>query len=600
MAGGERLMPLSPRKAPLKVDFWRAFGHSWLQYQTGPSGDQTGRYDALFRSALDVEYNSWKNFGSSGGRIAGHGRGPIAGGGAGWTKVAQRLRPPTGRTGPYAPDGGGTLFCYGINDLAAYGGQTANVRTAIVHAHRACISRARASREYLTTDAAFGTWAAGWTNNGSGADLGMGTVDRTCVTTTAATITLTLPADYKGETVAFAFLQRPDATGITITWSGTAMTGKAKNGATFNTAQGLTAAMGTHGWMVERFTDLTSAQAGLTIVGTCTARDGGTGQGFFDGAWLESLTPPPVIVCNIATPTTAGYAALNAFFTTWTGQSNEAGWDADVATYNGLLATMIQEFDGMVQLADVNSLISKDATAYSDGIHPNEYGAGKLVDATVAALERMSPPVSATSSSICFNPPSPRVAGRRKPRVVNNWYTAEFQAASATYTPVAGHMFAIPIEITEPRDQWNQFAIEVTTAGSTQSTIRWGIYEDVNYDGYPAELLSGMDVSVAGAFSVANSTGVKTSATFTTIFVPDPGLYWLSIKIDTVGTSQILRGMTGSNHLMPNVTTTGLPIAGGYMGWQLTGQATGVMPTSWPTGGALVATVPYHGMKKSK
>jgi|SRR5690349_1237849 len=592
-------MPLYPAKAPLKVDFWRAFGHSWLQFQNGPSGDQTGRVDALFRSALDVEYNSWKNFGSAGGRIVGAGRGGAGGGGHGWTKVMQRIKPPAGRTGPYAPDGGGTLFCYGINDLAAYGGQTANVRTSMVHAHRACISRARASREYLTTDAVF-AYGAGWTSNASGADLGMGTVDRTCATTTAATITMTLPSDYKGEIVAWAFLHRPDSTGVTMTWTGTAIASTPHNNATFNTGQSLPGSFLTHGYMVYRFTGLTSANAGQTIIGTCTARDGGTGSGFFDGAWLESNTPPPVIVCNVSKPTTAGYSALNAFFTTWTGQSNEAGWDADIDTYNGLLATMLTEFDGMVQLADCNSLVGKDAAAFSDGIHPNEYGSGKIVDAMLAALNRMSPPASATSSSIGFNPPSPRVAGRRRPRVVNNWYTSDYDAITGTYTPVAGHMFAIPLEITEPRDQWNQFAIEVTTAGSTQSTIRWGLYEDVNYDGYPAELLSGMDVSVAGAFSVANSTGVKTSSTFTTTFVPDPGLYWLSIKIDTVGTSQILRAMTGANDLLPNVGTTGLPVAGGYMGWQLTGQATGAMPGSWPTGGVLTGTVPYLGMKKSK
>lgn len=583
-----------PGKRALAVDFWRSGGHSWTQYQTGPSGDQTGRVDALFRSAMDVEYNSWRNYGSSGARICGAGRSL-----GGWSKLMQRMRPPAGRTGPYAPDGGGMLLVYGINDLAAYGGQTANVRTAMVQTHKSMISWSRASRYYLTTDAVF-SYGTGWTSNASGADLGMGTVDRLCSTTTDAAITMTLPADYNGETVVWGNLHRPDSSGVTITWSGTALSGHPKNGATFNTGSGLPVSMFTHSYIVERFTGLTSANAGQTIIGTTTARDSGTGSGFFDGAWLESNTPSPTIVCNVAAPTAAGYTALNSFFTTWTGQGTEASRDADVAAYNADLLTMTQEFDGMVQVADVNALVGKNALAFSDGIHPNEYGSGLIVDAMLAAVSRMSPPAIASSSSIGFNPPSPRVAGRRKPRVVNNWYTVEFQAASATYTPVAGHMFAIPIEITESRDQWNQFALAVQTAGTTTSGIRWGIYEDVNYDGYPAELLSGMDISSGGAFSVANSTGVKTSSTFSSAFVPDPGLYWLSLKIDTVGTGQILTALTGSNHLMPNVTTTGLPIAGGYMGWQLTGQASGAMPGSWPTGGVLAGTVPYHGMKKSK
>lgn len=584
-------MPITSAKSPLRVDFWRAFGHSWLQYQTGPSGDQTGRFDALFRSAMDVEYNSWRNYGSSGARVAGGTRAL-----GGWTKIMQRVRPPTGRTSPYAPDGGGTLMVWGINDLSIYGGNLANTRSAMVHAHRACISRARASREYLTSDAVF-AYGAGWTNNASGADLGMGTVDRLCSTTTAATITMTLPADYAGEPIAFGFLHNADSTGVTITWSGTAMSAHALNGTTFNTAQGIEAAFSTFGYMVQRVVGLTSANASQTIILTTTARDGGTGSGFFDGAWLESKTPAPVIVCNVSRPTTAGYAALASISTKWTSadSASEAAHDANVVSYNSALLTMTQEFDGMVQVADCDALVGKVAAAFSDGIHPNEFGSGQLVDACVAAVGRLTPPVSASSSSICFNPPSPRVAARRLPRVATNWYTSDYTTNSATYTPVAGNFMAIPIEITESRDKWNQLALEVTTAGSTTSAIRWGIYEDVNFEGYPGELLAGMDI---GALTVTNSTGVKTSSTFSTNFVPDPGLYWLAIKVDTVGTSQILRALTGPSPLLPNVSSTGLPVSTGYTGWLATGVASGALPGSFPSGASLMANAAYVGIKK--
>jgi hypothetical protein len=589
-------MPIMPQAPRLRVDFWRAFGHSWLQYQTGPSGDQTGRFDALFRSAMDVEYNSWRNYGSSGARAIGASRAL-----GGWTKIFQRVKSPVGRVGPYAPDGGGTLLVYGINDASIYGLNLTNTQTSLVHAHRSMISWARASRYYLTTDAVF-AYGASWTSNGSGLDLGMGTVDRLCSATTTSTITMTLPADYKGEPVCFGFLQNADATGATMTWSGTALASHALNGTTFSTSAGIEAAFSTFGYIAKRVTGLTSANASQTIIITMTARDGGTGSAFFDGAWLESLTPPPVIVCNVSRPTTAGYAALASFSTKWTSadSASEAAHDANVVAYNALLLAMTQEFDGMVQIADCDSLVGKDAASFSDGIHPNEYGSGRLVDAAMAAWGRMTPPITASSSSICFNPPSPRVAARRLPRVVNNWYTSDFTTNSATYTPVVGHFMAIPMEVTESRDQWNQLALEVTTAGSTTSTIRWGIYEDVNFDGYPGELLAGMDISSAGAFTVANSTGVKTSSTFTTAFVPDPGLYWLALKVDTVGTAQILRALTGPSPLLPNVTTTGLPTANGYTGWQATGLATGVLPGSFPTGAALMVNAPYVGIKKSK
>lgn len=587
-------MPVFKQKDALKVDFWRAFGHSWIQYVSGPSGDQTGRVDALFRSSLDVEYNSWRNYGNSGGRICGGGRQL-----GGWTKVVQRVQPPAGRAYPYAPDGGGSLFVYGINDMAAYGGQLANVRQTMVDCHRSIISYVRASRRYETTDAVF-AYGAGWTSNASGSDLGMGTVDRNCVTTTAATITMTLPADYKGEIVALAFLKNMDTTGITITWSGTALSGNPANGTTFNTGQGLPSAMSTFGYHVKRFTGLTSANASQTIIGTCTARDGGTGGGYFDGGWLESLTPAPVIVCNVARPTVAGYTNLNAFYTAWTGQGTEASRDGDVISYNADLFAMTQEFDSMVQVADADSIVGKDALSFSDGIHPNEVGSGKIVDAMLAAHGNLRSPISAGSSSICFNPPSPRVAGRRKPRRLNQWYTAEYQAAGSTYTPVAGHFMAIPFEITESRDQYNQLSMETSAAGTVAGTIRWGIYEDVNFDGYPGELLSGMDISSGAAFTITVATGVKTSATFATLFVPDPGLYWLALKVDTTGTGQTYRALTGSNHLMPNLTTTGLAVSGGYMGYQLTGQAAGVLPGSFPTGANLMTAPPYVGIKKSK
>jgi hypothetical protein len=587
-------MPITPARARPNIGYWRAFGHSWLQYQTGPSGDQTGRVDALFRLAMGVGYDSWRNYANSGARISGASRSL-----GGWTKAAQRMHPPAGRAGPYAPDGGGTLLCWGINDLNAYGGHLPNVRQTMVDAHRAVISKCRASREYFATDAVF-AYGAGWTVNASGADLGMSTSDRLCSTTTAATITMTLPADYKGEIVALAFLKNMDATGITITWSGTALASSPDNGTTFNTGGGLPASFSTFGYTVKRFTGLSASNAGQTIIGTTTARDGGTGSGFFDGGWLESNTPNPVIVTNVARPTTAGYTALSAFFTTWTGQSNEAGWDANVISYNQALLAMTQEFDGMVQVADADVLVGKDASAYSDGIHPNEYGSGEIVDAMMAARDALRPPASASSFSIGYNPPSPRVSGRRKPRVVNNWYTADYDSAAANYTPVAGNFFAIPFEITESRDQWNQLALEVTTAGSTPSGIRWGIYEDVNFDGYPGELLAGMDISSAGAFSVAISTGVKTSSTFTSLFIPDPGLYWLAMKIDTVGTGQILRALTGVNHLLPNVTSTGLTLAGGNMGWMASGVGAGALPGTFTAGAALAATVPYIGIKKSK
>lgn len=563
------------------VDAWRVFGHSWFQYQTGPSGDQTGRTDALFRSAMDVEYSNWRNYAVSGARIAGATQAL-----GGWTRLAQNIQPPPGRVFPYAPDGGGTILGWGINDLGIYGGQLANVKNSIVQAYRVCISRARASRIYFTTDAVF-AYGAGFTSNASGVDLGSGTVDRLATTTTSATITMTLPADYQGETVCFTFLHRADTTGGTITFSGTAgATG------TVYTGSGLPGAFLTHGWTCKRVTGLTSANAGQTIILTATQMDA-SGAIFFDSAHLESLTPPPVLVVNIARLTLAGYN--NSFYTAWTG--TEAAHDADVVAVNASVAAVCAEFDGMVQVADVDTQIAKNAAYTSDGIHPNELGAGRIVDALLVARNNLTPPANATSYSMCFNPPAPRTGPRRMVRRPANWYTAVY-ASTGTYTPAAGDFWAIPFEITESRDKYTQLCMEVTTAGSVAGTIRWGIYDDVNYAGYPQALMASMDISSAGAFTVAASTGVKTSATFTTTFVPDPGLYWLVLKVDTAGTGQVYRALVGQSEMMPNLTTGGAATTLA-LGWKLTGQATGALPGLFPTGGAASASPPMIGILKS-
>lgn len=563
------------------VDAWRVFGHSWFQYQTGPSGDQTGRTDALFRAAMDVEYNSWRNYAVSGARIAGATQAL-----GGWTRLAQNLNPPVGRVFPYAADGGGTILGWGINDLGIYGGQLANVKNAVVQAYRTCISRARSSRIYYTTDAVF-AYGAGFANNASGVELGSGTVNRLATTTTAATITMTLPADYQGETVCFAFLHRPDTTGGTVTLSGTAgATG------TLYVGSGLPGAFLTHGWTCKRVTGLTSANAGQTIILTATQMDA-SGAIFFDAAWLESLTPPPVIIVNIARLTTAGYA--NSLYTNWTG--TQSAKDSDVQSVNASVLAVAAEFDGMVQVADVDTLINKTAAYTSDGIHPNELGAGRIVDGMLTARNNLTPPANASSYSMCFNPPAPRTGPRRLVRRSGFPYTAVY-ASTGTYTPVAGDFWAIPFEITESRDKYTNILMEVTTAGTVSGTIRWGIYDDVNYAGYPGQLMSGMDISSAGAFTVPLSAAPALSASFTTTFVPDPGLYWLVLKVDTAGTGQVYRALVGQSEQLPNLTSGG-SASQLNMGWKLTGQATGVLPGTFPSGATAQPSAPMVGILKA-
>lgn len=589
-------MPLILQGAKPVPDFWNIYGHSWFQFQTGPSGDQTGRVDALFRSAMDIEYNNWRNFAMSGARVC---AGPNRNIG-GWPRLVYN-RGLTSRSAPYAPDGGATVLCWGINDLGIYGGQTSAVRQTIADTLRAMISRCRSSVIHEDDNASRWTWV-NWTAQATGVEQSSGGTTRSCSVTTTNSGTYTIPSDYTGETIAFAFLLRPGATAGTVTFSGTAgVTG------TFYSGGGGQSG-GEHAYTVKRFTGLTAANAGQTIVMTLTSVDA-SGIVFFDCSWLESKTPPPVIVCDIARATLAGY--YNALYNTWsgTGTRSEANMDSDVLTTNALVASVVAEFDGMVQIAYCDQAINvggvKDASRTSDGIHPNELGAGAVVDALVDARNRLTPPASAFGYTLSFNGPSQRTAALRRPRLVNYYHMPDYdQLAYTTYTPVVGHMFALPFNITEPRDIYLRIGLEVTTVGTTASTIRWALYDDITQSGYPQQMIPGMDPSSGGAFSVAitpAAPSVRDSASLNIGFgfVADPGLVWMVLKVETIGTSQVWRGLTGQSTYLPTRPTTG---TGSTLnaGWQLTGQATGALPGSFPTGAALATTVPLIQLFKSK
>lgn len=584
-------------------DAWNIYGHSWFQFQTGPSGNQAGRVDALLRSAMDIEWGNWRNYAVSGARITGSTRA-----GGGWNRLQQYKVPPVGRVGPYAPDAGAHLLGWGINDLGVMDGHVVETRNAIAHCFRASISKCRASRVYLATDAVF-AYGAGFTTNATGADASQGVAGRIATVTTSSTITFTIPGDYKGEPIVMAFLLRPQTysgggsgvpatrgtgNGGTVTYSGTAgVTGTTYNGA------GIPSAFFDNSYMVRRITGLTSANAGQTIIMTATSFDS-SGQIPFDGGWLESLTPPPVIVVDVAKLTTAGYN--NSLYANW--RADAAGFggagtaltdnqmDADVDAVNLAVANVVAEFDGMVQIAAADAAIAKNAAKTSDGLHPNELGAGAIVDAIIEAKNRLRTPGSSFGKALSFNGPSNRAAARRVPHQVNFYHCQEGVLTYGTHTPVSGTMFAVPFLITEANMTLSKIGLECTTVGSVAGAWRLGVYDDVNFAGYPQQIMNGLDPTSAAAMATAITPAAPSvrEINFTFGWVADPGLYWLVAKCDTTGTGQIFRAVaTGESAIMPGRPATG--ISGiSAMGYSLTGQGTAALPGTFPSGAALTAT----------
>jgi hypothetical protein len=566
---------LAPRLLYPNPDFWNVFGHSYFQFSFG-GVDQSGRTDSLVRSTLDIEFTNWRNRAVPSSRLIIEGRAQ-----GGFARVLQERVPNVGRGRPYVGEGGATILCYGINDLG-YVSNTAQVRTAFQHAMRMAISRMRASTLY-ENDYQVGTrtsYGAGFTSAGFTSDFSSGNSIHAATSTTSATVTMTLPSDYQGEPVVIAFTGAAGVTGGTVTFSGTAgVTG------TLSTSNIMPSASLSHGIVVRRITTLTAANAGQTIIATATAIDGG-GAVFFDCWWLESRTPPPVIVCNVARLTSAGYASFPNVST-----------DADVANLNSDISAVVAEFDSMVQIADLDGAIGGDATLLAaDGIHPNELGAARAADAVLAAVRRLSPTGSSTAGN--FNVASPRSGGIIKPRISGRWYTTEYRAAGSNYTPVAGHDFAIPFLVCQGRERYIRMGMRLATAGSVAGSIRWGIYDDVGWGGYPQCLVIEPSAS-GGALSVGTVVGLvqnPASGGGSLAQALDPGLYWLSMLVVTAGTGQAYETLAGPVPLvMPQLDASAARIT--PSGWQLTGQSTAALPNVFPAGATAVDNVPLVAMQ---
>lgn len=570
-------MPLAfPPQLPT-TDMWNTFGHSYMRHSSG-TFDQTGRLDARVRSTLDIEFTNWRNFAIDSAQLTV--QGPKQGG---FARVYKEKAYGAGRTGTtgYTGDGGGAIYCWGINDLGggAGAGATADAtRIAYKHALRAIISRWRMSTLY-EDDFSVGTrttYGAGFTNLSGTSDFSSGNSVRIATTTTSATITLTLPSDYGGEVVAISFVVDGGTSGGAYSISGTAgVTG------TFD-HRNIMPAFLSHGAFVYRITTLTAANAGQTIILTLTAV---TGDSQFDCWWLESKTPPPVIVVGCARLPSAGYT----IYPSWTGPDSQR--DLDVLKLNVDMQAVISEFDAMVQYADIDTVLNKNTALFGDSIHPNDLGAAKCADQVLAAMRRLRPS-GGEGQAAYLNPPSPRSGGQLRPRVGGAlWYTSEFTGAGVAADLIAQEQWAVPFVVTSGRDTYTSLGAAIAAGGTVAGTIRLGIYDDYAWTGYPQCLLLESTSAAAVSTGTTGNTMIQ-GPTFSLKL--DPGLYWLSVKRITAGTGQTFLRGTGPLPYLPHLATNFVFTA--YAGWRNTSTGTGACADVYPTGGVATATAPIVAM----
>lgn len=577
---------LVPRPQLQTPDYWTVYGHSFWQYNGG-SLDQTGRTDALFQGALNIDKKNWRNHAKNGAILwyAGAGKGN-------WSTIFNTRGKYINRAaGPYSGEGGAVILGYGINDIGTID-PTTPIFAVWQTALRAAISRCRAATIYhgvLAGRTAFGagfTLVTGDYDNGAGVvgqtGLGAAGTYYTAGSITNTTVTMTLPADYQGEPVAIAWGGSWGAAGL-MTYSGTAgVTG------TVELANQSPGASFVYTPIVNRITNLTSANAGQTIIATCTRFDAGASVRFIDW-WLESLSPPAVLVCNINRPTAAGYALYGG----WTG--TQAKKDGDVATANAGLASVVAEFDSMVQIVDLDAVIGNQASLTSDGLHPNELGAALIVDQCILALQKIFP-VTTRGNTSSMNTPSPRAGAVRLPHMSTKWYTT--QAANGFGTSasmVAGDQYAMPFLVSEGREVFSTVCVEAIAAVAG-TAVRIGCYDDVEFLGYPQKMIVNGEATSAGAFTIAASAGVKSLLIPTFNWRLDPGLYWLAVKFTTVGVAATFRSLLGPVTSMTNLTSAG---AGGTnpVGYKHTGKGVGALEEYYPQAGATeVDAIPYVGL----
>jgi hypothetical protein len=253
----------------------------------------------------------------------------------------------------------------------------------------------------------------------------------------------------------------------------------------------------------------------------------------------------------------------------------------------------------MVRLADIDTAINKDALNLApDGLHPNELGAGRMVDAMLVAFRSMPATVEA-HPTLNFNPSMPQWGVPRKTRLGGQYYSVDAAESYITANPVAGQMWAAPFLVTNPREWYNRLATRLTNGGSSAGTIRWGVYDDPDWRGYPKTLL--FEATAAGAMSLGTTPGIvqnPASGTGSISWTPDPGLYWLVYKQITQGTNQAVLCLQGPDRwgVMPQLDPSTLAPYATPITYVLGGQGTTALPNTYPLGAGVDFVFPIMAL----
>jgi hypothetical protein len=340
-----------------------------------------------------------------GGAVASWSQSAPAGGGVGdggYVKVANDLGRRATSTGgaPYLSKSSLVLNHYGFNDCfvatASGDGTAQQALPALTHAHRRIISNYLAVQLHGITDPSW-TLGSGWAYQGAS----LYALEGACIANanaTASPLTIAVPADFPGGTVAvagFAFNGDVGTASFKVD-GGTAQT---LNLATIPSPLAGKAT----GW-VKRLTGLAPGAHTIAISGTGIAGQFGLAV---DTWWIEAPEPPTVLVVGCP----KFHSSIGAPYITASGQGyrSVATLNAAMDALNAALVSLAAEFGPTVRFVDIDTSFGRQAVMFSseDKLHPSDLGHATIAAACHAEALKV-PASTSVARAALITPTGPR------------------------------------------------------------------------------------------------------------------------------------------------------------------------------------------------
>lgn len=317
------------------------------------------------------------------------GTAPVPGGANAWAAITG---PNSAGASKWSPPGELLIPFYGGNDLGFHNNLTI-FREALIYALSLC------SAAWIYDNSWFNiVYDANWpADTATNRTTAYSATLKTIPNVNNATMTINVPADFPGGSIALRFVCSANSQGrITTTVDGAAGPTKSwgsaygglvvpANFGMLNGAGGTVA--GQTASNVPAVLRITGLAAGAhTIVGTINNTLGAVGNIYFDGITIENSTQLPTVIFPSL------FKVID--YTLWNSTYGFNVGDVDVTNWNNDIKTNVMPLFPNVHYLDIENLLNKDPQYFSyDNVHPNNAGHALLAQTAfdyIAGLNRTS------------------------------------------------------------------------------------------------------------------------------------------------------------------------------------------------------------------